>query len=79
MLVTVLLMLVYICLLVNERVIMSNCKNKPEPKKIKLPPLVDRSQWYDTMSWVDDSLETKSIYEDHQQNNSQGLPELESM
>ena len=78
MLVTVLLMLVYICLLVNERVIMSNCKNKPEPKKIKLPPLVDRSQWYDTMSWVQTDLEKTKTNEDNSQNDSQGLPELES-
>lgn len=52
--------------------------NKPEPKKIKLSPLVDRSQWYDTMSWVDDSLEKPKSYEDNSQNNSQGLSELES-
>lgn len=52
--------------------------NKPEPKRIKLTPLVDRSQWYDTMSWVDDSLEKPKTNENNLQDNSQGLPELES-
>jgi len=57
---------------------MSESQKKTEPKKLKMPPLVDRSEWYDTMSWVDDSLETTTNYENHPENDSQGLSELES-
>ena len=47
---------------------MNEFKNKPEPKKIKMPPLVDRSLWYDTIRWSDDGLETQKTYEDTTQN-----------
>lgn len=59
---------------------MSDFKNKPEPKKIKLPPLVDRSEMYDRMTWREvDDLCLKSKYEDYNKNNSEGLSELESL
>lgn len=58
---------------------MSELKNKPEPKKIKMPSVVDRSQWYDTMSWVgNDSARDIKPNEDNQQNNSQSIQQLES-
>lgn len=34
--------------------------NKPEPKKIKMPSEVDRSSWYDTMSFEADTLYDKA-------------------
>ena len=55
---------------------MNEFKNKPEPKKIKMPPLVDRSKDYDTMSWLEQTLETTN--ENYSENNSEGLSELES-
>ena len=56
---------------------MSEFKNKPEPKKIKMPPLVDRSNEYDTMSWYDGSTNSQTN-ENYQQNNSQGIQQLET-
>ena len=53
-----------------------NLKNRPEPKKIKMPPLVDRSNAYDTMSWSDDSFGRND--ENNSENNSQSISELES-
>jgi hypothetical protein len=50
--------------------------NKPEPKKIKMPPLVDRSRMDDTMDWYDTKLEKSN--ENHNKNNSQSISELES-
>ena len=47
-----------------------------EPKKIKMPPLVDRSNTYDTMSWDDDSFGRN--HENNSENNSQSISELES-
>ena len=55
---------------------MEEFKNKPEPKKIKMPSIVDRTQMYDMMSWSDD-IGTKEN-EDHTKNNTQSLSELES-
>lgn len=61
---------------------------KREPKKIKMPPLVDRSSVYDTLSFDNDTLPLPSEYktywkirtvdEDHKQNNSQSIQQLES-
>lgn len=39
---------------------MSDRLNKPEPKKIKMPPEVDRSSWYDTMSFEADTIYNRS-------------------
>jgi len=58
---------------------MDNFKNKPEPKKIKMPPLVDRSQLYDTMSWNNEPLTTDSSDEDYSKNNSESIPKLDSL
>jgi hypothetical protein len=55
---------------------MDNFKNKPEPKKIKMPPLVDRSVMYDTMSWKDDFVGHKN--ENNSENSSESISELES-
>lgn len=49
--------------------------NRPEPKRIKMPPLVDRSKDYDIMRWDEYELETN---ENHKQNNPQSLSKLES-
>lgn len=57
---------------------MHDFKNKREPKKIKMPPLVDRSKWYDTMSWSDDNFGIETKHEDYSKNNSQSISELES-
>lgn len=59
--------------------------NKPEPKKIKMPPLVDRSNQYDTLSFDGETLynvaeqTNRNTDEDNRKNNSQSVPELESM
>jgi hypothetical protein len=61
---------------------MSEQQKKPEPKKIKMPPLVDRSEAYDTLSFDNDTLYEihKSIdNENNPENNSQSVSELESM
>jgi hypothetical protein len=50
--------------------------NKPEPKKIKMPPLVDRSKYCDTMDWNTQDLD---VDENYQQNNSESVSELESL
>ena len=51
--------------------------NKPEPKKIRMPPLVDRSKMCDTMGWSDELLEQNN--ENYSQNNSESISELESL
>lgn len=59
--------------------------NKPEPKKIKMPPLVDRSCIEDTMGFTEPTwhyrklLEALKNNEDNKQNNSQSISELESL
>jgi len=53
--------------------------NKPEPKKIKMPPLVDRSQLYDTLSWDNEPWTTHISNEDHSKNNSESIPKLDSL
>jgi hypothetical protein len=58
---------------------MDEHKNKPEPKKIKMPPLVDRRLMYDTIGWIDEHLETEKLYENHSKNNSESISELESL
>lgn len=45
--------------------------NKPEPKKIRMPPLVDRSKMYDTMEFELDYPPIKNKDEDYKQNNSE--------
>lgn len=57
---------------------------KHQPKKIKLPPLVDRSNLYDTLSFESDTLydSCKDIEisdENHSENNSQSISKLESL
>jgi hypothetical protein len=51
--------------------------NRPEPKKIKMPSLVDRSQMDDTMDWYDTKLE--QLNENHNKNDSQSISELDSL
>lgn len=51
---------------------------KREPKKIKMPPLVDRSMWYDTMSWCELTNKLDKTNEDYSENNSQSISKLES-
>jgi len=53
---------------------------KSEPKKIKMPPLVDRSQGYDTMSFceIDNTLDRIYIHEDYIKNNSESIQKLET-
>lgn len=64
---------------------MSEQQKRPQPKKIKMPPLVDRSQAYDTLSFDNDtvcnSCQQSNLVtnEDNSENNSQGLSELESL
>lgn len=64
---------------------MTEFKKRVEPKKIKLPPLVDRSNLYDTLSFDSDTLSVESDSsqkikdENNNENNSQGVSELESL
>lgn len=61
---------------------MNDSLKRQQPKKIKMPPLVDRSEAYDTLSFDNDTLyETpKQIKdEDNSENNSQSISELESL
>ena len=61
---------------------MDDSLKRPQPKKIKMPPLVDRSQAYDTLSFDNETLyqaPQKIDNEDHSENNSESLSELESM
>jgi hypothetical protein len=53
--------------------------NKPEPKKIKMPPVVDRSKMYDTMEFELDYPPIKPKNEDHQQNDQTSISELDSL
>jgi hypothetical protein len=68
---------------------MDNFKNKKEPKKIKMPPLLDRSELYDTLSFEGDTLPDSTEYktfwktyntedEDYSENNSESISKLES-
>ena len=50
--------------------------NKPEPKRIRMPPLVDRSNECDTIGWIDELLEKDN--ENYNKNHSQSISELES-
>lgn len=54
---------------------------KRQPKKIKMPPLVDRSEAYDTLSFDSETLKsnTDKTDENHSQNNSQSISQLESL
>lgn len=67
---------------------MNDKLNKLEPKKIKMPPEVDRSSWYDTMSFESDTVYAKlnpiqiqeaidwarkTSYEDYSKNDSESL------
>jgi len=64
---------------------MDDSLKRPQPKKIKMPSLVDRSQVYDTLSFDNDtvcnSCQQSNLVtnEDNSENNSQGLSELESL
>jgi hypothetical protein len=61
---------------------MDDSLKRPQPKKIKMPPLVDRSQAYDTLSFDNDTLYeiSKTIdNEDNPEIDSQSISELESM
>jgi hypothetical protein len=51
--------------------------NKPEPKRIRMLPLVDRSKMDDTMDWYDTKLEQPN--ENHNKNDPQSLSELDSL
>lgn len=64
-------------------------KNKKEPKKIKMPSLLDRSELYDTLSFEGDTLPDPTEYktfwktyskedEDYSENNSESISKLES-
>lgn len=64
---------------------MEDKQKRREPKKIKMPPLVDRSQLYDTLSFDSDTLfivpDIKTLdkgNENNSQNNSQSIQQLES-
>lgn len=58
---------------------MDDFKNKPEPKKIKMPPLVDRSCTSDTMESTESDwnyrklLETLKNNENNSKNNSESI------
>lgn len=56
---------------------MSDLKNKPEPKKIKMPPLVDRSQEYDIMEGYEPT--DHKTNETDSQDNTQSISELDSL
>jgi hypothetical protein len=61
---------------------MDDSLKRPQPKKIKMPPLVDRSQAYDTLPFDNDTLyETPKTIdnEDNPENDSQSISELESL
>jgi len=60
---------------------MDDYLKRRQPKKIKMPPLVDRSQAYDTLSFDSDTLyqAPKTVnHEDNPENDSQSISELES-
>lgn len=50
--------------------------NKPEPKKIRMPPLVDRYNIDDTMDCHSETVGTTD--ENYSKNNSQSIQQLES-
>lgn len=59
---------------------MEDKQKRREPKKIKMPPLVDRSQLYDTLSFDSDTLFSvldkqtlDKVNENNSQNNSQSI------
>jgi hypothetical protein len=52
--------------------------NRSEPKKIRMPPLVDETNWYD-MLWLDnDKISSVTNNENYSQNNSESIQQLES-
>jgi len=53
--------------------------NRPEPKKIKMPPVVDRSKEYDTMELEYDYPPIKTKDEDYNQNDQTSISELDSL
>ena len=63
---------------------MDEFKRRPEPKKIRLLPLVDRSSEYDTFSLEGDTLynpndnNIEQTDENNRKDNSQSISELES-
>lgn len=62
---------------------MDEYKKKPEPKKIRLLPVVDRSSEYDTLSFEGDTLyvpdtNIEQTDENNRKNNSQSVSKLES-
>lgn len=62
---------------------MDEYKKRPEPKKIRLLPVVDRSSEYDTLSFEGDTLyvpdtNIEQTDENNRKNNSQSISELES-
>jgi hypothetical protein len=56
---------------------MSDLRNRPEPKKIKMPPLVDRSQEYDIMEGYEPI--NHNTNETNNQNNPQSVQQVESL
>ena len=58
---------------------MDEFKNRPEPKRIKMPPLVDRSKWCDTMEYESDLSLKKDKDENYSENNSESISELDSL
>lgn len=62
---------------------MDDYLKRRQPKKIKMPPLVDRSQAYDTLSFDNDTVYNNTskpikTNEDNPENDSQSISELES-
>ena len=62
---------------------MDEYKKRPEPKKIRLLPVVDRSSEYDTLSFEGDTLyvpdtNIEQTDENNRKNNSQSVSKLES-
>ena len=56
---------------------MEENKKRREPKKIRMPPLVDRYKEYDRM--YGDETENATKNENHHENDSQSVSELESL
>ena len=52
-------------------------EKRPQPKKIRMPPLVDRYKEYDRM--YGDETENATQNENHHENNPQSISELESL
>lgn len=56
---------------------MEENQKRREPKKIRMPPLVDRYKEYDTI--YGDAQEPTNTNENHRENNSESISELESL